>query len=482
TDMKVAMCLLILIAGCSNDADETIAVADVFTAPDAVVTVADVVPDVSAIDVPVIPDPGPEPVDVPTPPEDIVVPPTGELESVTLGDGLCLSGIDWFPTTDTIPWLQDLGVKRVRLQLQWHRVEPEKGTWKLDLLDTAVDPYVEAGIEVIGVLAYGNPWATVVEGADSYFPPDDPADFASYVEQTVGHLAGRVSWFEIWNEPNAGYRFWKPDLKGDPVAFGALVIAATAAGRSVCPSCQFAFGGTFFHSQFIDGHIPFLTMAQDAHPDLAEHYDAMAIHPYPLYPPEAPPEGLVDTEEWPFADMVAGVRDVMAAQGARERPMWATEFGWPVFTAVSQERQAAYLIRGTLHMLALGAQTACWYNIADGPDAGQFPPEDDFGLLTSDKPRQKKPSYHAMAQLGGRFANHRIVRDLRVAGELAEGLWGYELAAVGMSSWWVVWADPAAEPTAAGIVNSVQTLDFKGDPADPLQPVGELPVYFERPN
>jgi hypothetical protein len=289
------------------------------------------------------------------------------------------------------------------------------------------------------------------------------------VDAVTTWFRGRMTDYEIWNEPNAGYRFWKTEALGDPVAFGTLLIAAVTAGRQACPECRFAFGGPFFHSQLINGHIPFLTDVQAAHPDLSEHYDAMGFHPYPMYPPQAAPEGPPPGSEWAFSEMVAGVREVMALQGAGDRALWTTEVGWPVYGAVDAERQAAFLVRAYLHLVALQATPVCWYDLFEGPDPEAFPPEGAFGLLTrgdleAGDPPTPKPAYQALSQLGNRFADYSLVQDLRQAGRLPEGVYGYALANAGSSErWWVLWRYPETEPLSVVLPADVLELrDMQG--------------------
>ena len=400
----------------------------------------------------------------------------------SLGDRLCMSGLHQPEALNDVivDHLLALGIRRVRIDLRWHVVEPEKGVFHFDRLESEVRHYLDAGISVLGLLVYGNPWASSQTEYDTTYPPDDPTDYANYVAAVVEYFGTDIQEYEVWNEPNVGLRFWKPEIKGDPVAYGTLLIEAVKAGRLACPECTFAFGGPFFHSLFVDGHIPYLTAAQEAHPDLSQYYDAMGFHPYAIYPPQAAPEGPPGDAEWPFTRMFDEVKDVMALQGAQDKPIWTTEVGWPVFGDVDQERQAAYLVRAFLHLIWKGSPMVCWYNIIDGDNPDEFPPEDAFGLLSNDPDDpEPKPAYWALAQLGNRFAKYHLTDDLRPL--LPEGVYGYALAGPEGDIWWAIWSHP--EPVMVQLpVAVVEQRSMIGDLVPPSEEgpleIGQNPVFF----
>lgn len=411
-----------------------------------------------------------------TPPDPAAPPP---LPSEPLGAGLCVADVPRIGPGQAfaVQALAELGARWVRLELIWAELEPSDGQLSLEGVDARVNPYHDAGFQVLANLGYGNVWATSVPDADAFYPPDDLGRFAEYVGAVVDHVKDRVARFEIWNEPNAGYRFWKPALSGDPDAFGSLLTLATAAGRAACPECAFAFGAPFFHEQFIDGHVTFLTKAQAAHPELGAAYDAMGFHPYPLYPPTAAPEGAPPDAELSFHDMAYAVRATMAAAGP-VRPLWATELGWPSFGAVSAERQAAYLTRAMLHLTALGVSPRCWFNLDDGPNYRQFPPEDAFGLYSYADPPALKPAGKAFALLGHRFAEHRIVAALG-PDQLPEGVLGYELEAPSGERVWAVWTYPSEGPVPVPLpATAAEALSAVGEPVDGAPRAVTLPTFY----
>lgn len=317
---------------------------------------------------------------------------------------------------EDLEWIDEAGIRTVRGDFLWHLIERTRGQFDFTAYDRRVSESSRAGVEQIAILLYGNPWATSKTDDDPHYPPDDPADFARYVKKTVAHYKGKIRDFEIWNEPNVAFRFWKGAAKGDPRAFGALLKAAYRAAKQANPRARVIFGGLFYHGELISGHVEYLGDVYKAHPDIGKFYDAMALHPYAIYPPGAAPESR-DGWEQPVGEMVGRVRAVMRKHGDGDKPILATEVGWPIFSRVDEKKQARYLVRAYLLLMAAGSTRICWFTLRD-TTGGLAPTENTFGLLRYDaapgdgKPPRPKLSYEAYRTLLATLGGYRIVADL----------------------------------------------------------------------
>ena len=109
-----------------------------------------------------------------------------------------------------------LGVKWIRLQSGWQKTEREEGVYDFEWLDSQVDNLVSRGLKPWLCLCYGN--GLYDESAKQYFgavgaPPirsERAYDaWLKYVGETVRHFAGRIEYYEIWNEPEGGWT-WRP--------------------------------------------------------------------------------------------------------------------------------------------------------------------------------------------------------------------------------------------------------------------------------
>lgn len=323
---------------------------------------------------------------------------------------------------DVVSKVMELGARTIRSDFLWHRIEPEQGEWNFEHHDQVVNAFTSKGIEVIPLLAYGVPWASSQTEDDHYFPPDDPADFANFAATVAERYKGSIRRFEIWNEPNAGFRFWKPDFAGNPEEFGSLVIAAANAIHSKHPESEVILGGTFYHEQIIPGAEEFLTELLVHHPNLFDSIDAVAIHPYSLYPPTVAPEFSADGEI-PIWEMIQNIQRIVAPL-----PVTVTEYGITTIGDTSREEQSDMMERGILLALSEGATDVCWYTIQNGDDPTNF--EDNFGLLNHDGTwSPAAETFHSLTQ--------KIVAGSHIAriDNLPEGLWGVQITGVGKAFW-----------------------------------------------
>jgi len=301
------------------------------------------------------------------------------------GEAACLAGVvRWDTRRDPsrldaeIRHFKALGVRTVRWGVAWVDVEKQRGTFDLDWVDAPLAALEAAGIATVVLLGYGNPLYSGRSDGDPYWPTE-PAPFGAYAREVAARFGTRFAAYEIWNEPNAGYRFFKP--VEDAVRFADLTVAAADGIAGACAECRVLFGGVFWHHEVIQGGVDFIREAYEARPELRTKMHGLAVHPYSLYPPEAPP----DSREAPEIPLDEKVLEAARATGAQPLPeTWITEMGWPVWNRTDGTGQAAHLVKAFALAARAGSRVACWYQLQDGPRAGMFPPEHDFGLLHYD--------------------------------------------------------------------------------------------------
>ncbi len=121
-----------------------------------------------------------------------------------------------------------LGVKWIRIQSGWQRTEQEKGVYHFAWLDDIVDNLLRRGLQPWICLAYGNGLYTdsarKVYGAAGC-PPINTAEektaWFNYVSALTKRYKGKVSLYEVWNEPD-GIWCWKHGVNASE--YGQFVI------------------------------------------------------------------------------------------------------------------------------------------------------------------------------------------------------------------------------------------------------------------
>ena len=272
----------------------------------------------------------------------------------------------------------EAGVRWTREDILWHQVQPERTAWRWERYDRELGVLKARGINVLGLLCYGTPWAMSMRDAngnpDIWSLPDLSA-WSDYVSAVVERYRGQIHAWEIWNEPNS-QTFWHP--RPDPREYARLLIAGAEAVKRADPTawvlgCNTGDVDPWFHRAVFDeggwGHL-----------------DIIGVHPY--RPPHTPER----------TDMVGDLLQLasLSAERGRVKPLWITEIGIASFPGVdgaSEWWQAVHVLRYYLLALASGlVEKVFWYDFRDD---GSDPKEEqqNFGLLRRDW--SPKPSYEA---------------------------------------------------------------------------------------
>jgi hypothetical protein len=137
--------------------------------------------------------------------------------------------------------------------------------------------------------------------------------------------------------------------------------------------------------------------------------------------------------EDPKSDFLTRVEEVVAWRDrhAGGRPVWVTEYGWDATTRmderagtfarwegnVSDEAQAAYLVRATALLLERGAERVFVY-FFDDKDEPKL--HGSSGVMRFGKP---KPSFHALAQMRAELGDFRLEKIVKQPGDVWASAW-----------------------------------------------------------
>jgi hypothetical protein len=303
------------------------------------------------------------------------------------------------------------GVGWVREEFPWGVVEPQPGQYAWARTDAMMAAASQAGVNVLGILAYSAPWASSdPSGAgNSKYPPRLVSDYARYAAAVVsrygpnGHFwfsrpdlrARPLTAVQIWNEP-WGHWFWKPDPS--PAAYAKLARAAAAAIRAVKPATTILVAGDVLQVRTDGAIVDWLRNLRAADPGLNTLVDAYSVHPYPYPRTHGPYVDRADPR-WDYR------RVTLTRQIDPSLPIWITEVGWSTAStsdSVTEAAQASYVRDAVVR--AIGewgsyVQRVFLYSF-DRDSANLADREGHYGLLRQDG--TAKPSWTALkALLGG---------------------------------------------------------------------------------
>jgi len=228
----------------------------------------------------------------------------------------------------------------------WNELEPSRGVYNWANLDGYLALAQAHNVNVLYTFGGTPAWAASGSGpqcdytAESCYPPSNIQDWDQFVTAVVAHSAGKIKYWELWNEANMP-RSWSGDVPTlVMLAQHAYSIIKTADPSAVVltPSSN---GSSADVESFLNAY--FMTGGLSA-------TDAVAFHGY-----VAPiPEGVLDLE--------SKVKIAMAANGISGKPIWDTEGGWGLDSSlVSSSNGPGFLAREFLLQWSTGISGFYWY-------------------------------------------------------------------------------------------------------------------------
>jgi polysaccharide biosynthesis protein PslG len=295
------------------------------------------------------------------------------------------------PSTQ-IAALQQLGIGWVRRDLYWKEIETSQGVYNFSSYDPLINGLHNAGLRIVMVLDYNHP---LYDNGTSPQSAQGRAAFAQFAAAAAKHYAGKVTVWEIYNEPNNV--FWTP--APNVSQYIALANEATAAIHSVLPDAIVvgpALAGPLLHDEpLLPKTYGFLN---EVLASTAVHgWSAITVHPYRS--PSQTPESVVTN-----LNMVRGLMTNHGIDPAKV-PLIAGEWGYSTYSqGVDEQTQAAYAVRSFLLAGIEKMPYTIWYDWQDD-GASNTNNEYRFGLLRYGPPgtgtpdsNSIKPSFTAVQQ------------------------------------------------------------------------------------
>lgn len=230
--------------------------------------------------------------------------------------------------------VREMGAAWVVEFFPWAYAEPAPGRYDWAAFDRIIDHANRQGLTVIARLGFVPVWARekAVGGAEAekttvtFLPPALYDDFAAFAAAFARHYAGRVTYIQVWNEPNLALEWGMRPV--DPAGYVAMLRRVYLAVKAANPDAV-VLGGALAPTLEPEGSpnglndLVYLERVYAALGDGPRPWDALAVHAYGF---DRPPE------EAPAADRlnyrrVELIREVMRAH-ADASDVHITEAGW----------------------------------------------------------------------------------------------------------------------------------------------------------
>ena len=344
-----------------------------------------------------------------------------DIEYSRLGIGFEKLDRDVFDPEKAYDKLANIGVKWVRVQSGWQKTEKKKGVYDFTWLDKIVDNIIARDMTPWICVCYGNAiyggLATEVFGAVGCPPihtEEQRKAWYSYCVALAKHYKGRVSHFEVWNEPD-GRPCWKHGPSGSEL--GKFTVETADALREGNPDC-YIIGAALAKIR-----IPYLT---DAFKEgMADKIDAISFHSYKyddrnLKPAISALRGMAKLYN-PKLEIIQG------ESGAQSRP---NGHGALKEGAWTPRKQCKHMLRHLITDLGMGVKFTSYFSCMDmmealkgkNGDVSSYKDYGYFGVLGAEFDENgvaigeysPKPSYYTLSYLASIFAGNTEAVELPI--------------------------------------------------------------------
>ncbi len=246
------------------------------------------------------------------------------------------AGTPW--PTAPVPWIRlwDSGVA-------WKDIQPQRGIWDFSRMDALVLAAQQHQTKLLYTFGITPQWASSQPSQPGNYGPGTAAvpanitDWQNFVAAVAQRYRGKISAYEILNEPNLpGYFTGTVDDQLKLIA-SAYETVKTIDPQAIVLSPGYQGSG-------------FKQLDQLLSMGASKYFDAIAYHFYqfPAYP---------ETQ----LQFIQTVRAVLNKYSLTS-PMWDTEIGFgPTQTFTSDDQQAAYFARTILVHWIAGVEHVFWY-------------------------------------------------------------------------------------------------------------------------
>lgn len=112
-----------------------------------------------------------------------------------------------FPQEQLMDRAAALGIKWIRLSVEWDAAERVRGSYDWSAADALLEGALKRGLVPFVLISGGHP---LYGGLPPTHSDEAFAAWSRFVEALIGRYKDRIDYWEIWNEPNLS-GFWRPE-------------------------------------------------------------------------------------------------------------------------------------------------------------------------------------------------------------------------------------------------------------------------------
>jgi hypothetical protein len=239
--------------------------------------------------------------------------------------------------------------------LDWADINSSPGVYQFDRLDAFVQLNQARGADVIYTFGRTPQWASSQPdtpgpyGSGECAPPADLKNWDNYVTAIASHVGARITYWELWNEPQDSEYYCGDMQTLLTMAQHAyrIIKSINPAAQIITPTVSASDGPTWLNKYLAEGG--------------GDYADIISFH------------GYCNTEAESIVPVVSRYQQVMKEHGQSSKPLWDTEADWagdPDDKLYGSGNRAAFMAKYYFLQWSDGVSRFVWYAYDGGTWGG----------------------------------------------------------------------------------------------------------------
>jgi len=301
-----------------------------------------------------------------------------------------------------------MSFSHVKQIFAWRDIQPQPGIWDWEQADRILGEIERRDLRLVVRLGQTPDWArTPAASIARDAPPVDMTQWRAFCAAVAARYQGRVSAYQIWNEPNLSREWGKQPP--DPAGYVELLAACSGGIRETDPGAVLISAGLAPTGTNNDQALPDDVYFDQMYRHGFQRYiDVVGVHAPGYAPPEIGPDDEQAQQRWFTFRRVEDLRKIMLNYGDEARQMAILEFGYTTdrvnpdyqWFGVSKSEQAEYLERAYEYVIANWRPWIGLMVLIYLPDPGWQPADEEYwwSILEPDDHRPR-PAYITIANM-----------------------------------------------------------------------------------